>query len=98
MNALAKPLRPAKHPAHMGWVASQGCLICNGPAECHHVRTGHRAKDDARVVPLCAEHHRGRFGFHGLGSEAAFAAMYGVDLSSVALQLAGESPYLGAGA
>lgn len=86
-----KPRR-AKCPAHMGRVASLPCLVClSRPVEVHHVRTGLLPKDDRRVTPLCAEHHRGRWGFHGLGSERAFFAEHGIDLTAEAKRLEAES-------
>lgn len=88
--------RPVKHRAHMARVAALGCLICGGPAEVHHVRTGNQSRDDRRVVPLCAFHHRdSRMGFHGLGSERLFYAEHGVSLSGEAERLAAESVELG---
>lgn len=89
-----KPRR-VKHPAHMARVAAQGCLVCKRPAEVHHVRTGNQGKDDARVVPLCPEYHRGAKGFHGLGSDRAFLDEYGISLSLEAERLAMESKWEG---
>jgi len=87
---------PPKQPRHMERVAAMGCIICGGPAEVHHVRTGNQGRDDARVVPLCPFHHRdSRMGFHGLGSERAFYNEWGVSLSVVAERLAAESRELG---
>lgn len=48
-------------------VADLGCLICGQPAELHHVREGQGAAQraqDALVVPLCPDHHRGNDGIH----------------------------------
>lgn len=52
-----KPKR-VKQSAHLARVAGLGCCVCRGPAEIHHVRTGNQARDDRRVVGLCAGHHR----------------------------------------
>lgn len=72
------------------------CLVCQRrPVEVHHVRTGLLPKDDRRVVPLCADHHRGRWGFHVLGSERAFYAEHGVDLTAEAKRLEAESEQMG---
>lgn len=42
-------------------VASWGCLICQRPAEVHHIRDGMGAaqrNDDFNILPLCEIHHR----------------------------------------
>ena len=80
----------------MDRVAAMGCLVCGGPSEVHHERTGQRARDDAYVVPLCPLHHRdGRVGFHGLGSADAFREAHGIDLPTVAEWLRDESIAMG---
>jgi hypothetical protein len=62
-----------------------GCVAClfihgphePGPVELHHLRTGGWGKGDyMTLIPLCVEHHRGRFGVHGMGTKA-FDAHYG---------------------
>jgi len=63
-----------------GKVARLGCILCwhlgyeGTPAELHHIRRGGR-RDNAPVIPLCPEHHRGNTGVHGLGRKA-FEAKY----------------------
>ena len=51
---------------YMGKVAALGCLVCNAPAEIHHIRMGQGMSQRASnflVVPLCDFHHRlGGFG------------------------------------
>lgn len=90
-----KPKR-RKQPGHMARVATMPCLVCGRRSEVHHVRTGNQGKDDARVVPLCPEHHRhSKLGFHGLGSERAFYQEYGIDLSAEAERIALESRQMG---
>lgn len=88
---------PAKQPAHIARIKAMGCLICGGmPVDAHHVRTGLRARDDARIVPLCRFHHQdSRMGFHGLGSERAFYQEYGISLVDEAEKLAAESVEMG---
>lgn len=51
-------------------VASLGCIICQRPAEIHHVRSGNGMgqRDHKRVIPLCHEHHR--TGGHGVAFHA----------------------------
>lgn len=70
-----------KQPAHKTRVASLGCVVCRAPAEIHHVRTGNQARDDRRVVGLCAGHHR-HFpdAFHNLGNTERFLEVHGIDL------------------
>lgn len=96
--------------AHMDRVASLGCLACrriHGPhvpaeVELHHLRTGGWGRGSAKtVMGLCAEHHRGNFGIHGMGTRA-FDRHYGdreiygdraftqADLLADALELTGE--------
>lgn len=73
--------RLAKQQAHKNRVAGLGCVVCRGPAEIHHVRTGNQARDDRRVVGLCAGHHRHYpDAFHNLGSAAKFLEVHEIDL------------------
>jgi len=57
---------------HMEKVAAAGCVLCRElglgyvPAEVHHIFDS-AARSDFLTIPLCAEHHRGGTGFHGLG-------------------------------
>jgi hypothetical protein len=92
MNALAKPCKPAKYPAHLDYVRSLPCLVCGrGPVDAHHVRTGLASKNDRRSVPLCRFHHQdSRMGFHGMGSERLFYQEYGIDLSAEAERIEAE--------
>lgn len=85
--------RLAKHPAHIGRIKAMGCLVCGQrPVDAHHVRTGLKARDDRRVVPLCRFHHQdSRMGFHGLGSERLFYAEHGISLSAEAERIEAES-------
>lgn len=67
----------------MGRVARLGCVVCrrlgfsDSPAELHHVAEGSGLRSDFAVVPLCAEHHRGKSGLHGMGTRA-FVSLYRV--------------------
>lgn len=66
--------------AHMGRVASLGCVLClllgygATPAECHHPRTGvgaGRKSSNLDVIGLCPQHHRlGNDALHVLGRRA----------------------------
>ena len=71
----------------MSKVAELGCLVCRRmgyegtPAELHHKRSGTgagRRSSHMEVIPLCPEHHRGKTGFHGLGTRG-FPEHYGYD-------------------
>ena len=69
-----------------GKLADMGCVLCHHlgtpgtPAEIHHLRDGQgmsqRAPHD-QTIGLCAYHHRGPEGYHGLGKRG-FEAVYGV--------------------
>ena len=67
---------------HKTRLAAMPCLLdggfsggCGGRVELHHVAEGSGLRDDWALVPLCAEHHRGQAGLHGMGSRA-FCALY----------------------
>jgi hypothetical protein len=64
--------------AHKNAVAQLGCALCYhlhgphdpAPVELHHLRAGGWGKGDYKtLIPLCAEHHRGNTGVHGLGTK-----------------------------
>jgi hypothetical protein len=63
-------------------LAETGCILCrhrgvpDTPAELHHIRNGGR-REDAPVIPLCPEHHRGATGVHSLGSRG-FVRVHGI--------------------
>lgn len=81
-----KPTRTGKtaeEARYLDLVAGLGCLICGAPANVHHIMHAPdkvKRRDHRRVAPLCREHHQGDTGVHGLGSEEAFLAFWGVDL------------------
>lgn len=73
---------------HKAALVALGCMACRrihgphvpGPVELHHLRTGGWGKGDyLTLIPLCVEHHRGRFGVHGLGTKA-FDAHYSSEI------------------
>lgn len=77
-------------------IADIGCILClykgvyDTPAELHHIRNGGR-RENAPVIPLCAEHHRGATGLHNLGSRG-FVRVHGIseeDLLSNLISLIG---------
>lgn len=90
MNALAKPCKPAKYPAHLDYVRTLPCLVCGRKAQAHHDRSGLRSKDDRKSVPLCEEHHTGRWGIHGLGSVEAFYQEHGIWIPAEADRIEAE--------
>jgi hypothetical protein len=66
---------------HMARVADVGCILCHHLGlgltrpEIHHIREGQGATQraqDTLTIPLCAEHHRGRSGLHGLGTRGFY--------------------------
>jgi hypothetical protein len=70
---------------HKEALAQLGCMVCRrlfpflapGPVELHHLRGGGWGKGDyTTLIPLCAEHHRGGSGVHGLGTKG-FVKRYG---------------------
>lgn len=59
------------------------CIVCgSGNIELHHVHPGLWNRDDREVVPLCPEHHRGKFSPHGFDSKK-FYETYTKDLFEV---------------
>ena len=63
----------------MDRVASLGCLVCQRPANLHHIRpkgTGMgRRSSHFEVIPLCYEHHQGQFSIHR--TKRKFESIYG---------------------
>jgi hypothetical protein len=66
-----------------GRVADLGCILCLNlglgptPCEIHHIRRFGGKRDNAPVIGLCPEHHRGNTGVHGLGAKG-FEKRYGL--------------------
>lgn len=76
----------AAEKRHMGRVAALGCILCDHlglgatPAQVHHIREGQGMGQRASnylTVGLCLEHHTGKSGLHGLGTNA-FERTYGL--------------------
>ena len=66
---------------HMSKVASLGCLVCQRPANVHHIRPvglgiGMRSSH-YQTIPLCREHHQGQFSIHNCKEQ--FESMYGTE-------------------
>ncbi len=74
----------AKSKRHMSRVAALGCLICDAPANVHHIRT-ERIKNDFLTIPLCRECHQGDFSIHM--SKRQFTDIYGSELELLAQTL-----------
>lgn len=68
---------------HYDKVARLGCILClylgykGTPCEIHHIRRFGGKRDNAPVIGLCVEHHRGNTGVHGMGRKA-FESHYGI--------------------
>ena len=63
-------------------IAALGCIICGGPANLHHLRTGvgmgQRGRD---VLPLCQKHHQhGGFGVAYHAGAREFEKNFGTEL------------------
>ena len=66
---------------HLNRVAELGCLVCKRPPQLHHIRfqTGlARKSSDWCVIPLCMDHHTGKFSIHL--SKSLFVAKMGTEL------------------
>ncbi len=66
---------------HLERVSNLGCLVCDAPANVHHIRT-ERIKNDFLTIPLCREHHQGDFSIHM--SKRQFENIYGSELHLLA--------------
>lgn len=95
----------SKTKKHYGEVANLGCVLClflklgQTPCEIHHIRRYGGKRDNAPVIGLCVEHHRGNTGLHGLGAKG-FEKKYGIsqefllELTTLLLTQKGEcQPY-----
>jgi len=97
LYGLLKDMKKSEKERY-GKIARLGCILCwhlgneGTPAELHHIRRGGR-RDNAPVIPLCPEHHRGNTGIHGLGRKG-FEKKYELseeDLSSFTEHLLANS-------
>ena len=75
-----------KEKKHLALVSSLGCLICQQPAICHHIRNRGDGKGNIgfgqrathyETIPLCPSHHVGAFSIHK--TKRQFEAMYGTE-------------------
>lgn len=66
---------------HLDKVASTGCVLCreyDGQhvlGHVHHIAEGSEPRSDYMTVCLCADHHTGSSGVHGMGVKA-FCKLY----------------------
>jgi hypothetical protein len=88
-NGRLKP-KPFKDKEYLSWLHNQGliCLVCGSKRiELHHLDSGSRGRADNKCVPLCADHHRGRFSPHGPDAKEFHDAIGKETLESIASQL-----------
>jgi hypothetical protein len=90
---IAEPKR-LRDKAHLGFVASQACLICGRqPSDPHHLRfaqpraIGLKVSDEF-TVPLCRGHHRQ---LHQAGNEATWWGHFNLKPLEVAKALWGQT-------
>ena len=66
-------------------IAGLGCIICKGPAEIHHIRSGvgmGQRSPHKRVLPLCPNHHRlGGYGVAFHAGQMAWENNHGTELN-----------------
>ena len=90
--------RPSREcPKHLAWVRSLPCAVkgCRRKSQAHHVRTAQNSgtgmkPPDSAAVPLCLVHHSES---HNVGRDT-FEATHGVNLMTMADNLAAMSPHL----
>ena len=89
VTPLAKPVR-RRSKAHLAFVASQPCLVCQSVAcDAHHLKMAQprslgRKVSDEFTVPLCRKHHQE---LHRHGNERAWWQDQGIDPLPVAAAL-----------
>ena len=86
---IGKPVRE-RDRNHLGFVASQPCLICGRvPSDAHHIKYAEqramgRKVSDKFTVPVCRLHHRE---LHRRGDERAWWRTHGIDPLRIAATL-----------
>ncbi|EHR04604.1 ERF family protein [Bradyrhizobium sp. WSM471] len=94
---LAFPKEPPRRRSkdHLGFIRSQGCLVCQKtPADAHHLkfaqpRTLGRKVSDEFTVPLCRSHHQS---LHRHGNEKAWWTNLQIAPLPIAKELWDSSP------
>ena len=82
---MTKKPATAQEKRHLGRVAELGCIVCDSPANIHHIREGQGVGMRAShylTIPLCREHHQGEFSIHN--SRREFQNIYGSELDLLA--------------
>jgi hypothetical protein len=98
VSPLTKPSRK-RNKAHLVFVASQPCLICQRtPCDAHHLKFAQpkalgRKVSDEFTVPVCRDHHHE---LHRHGNEAAWWANLHIAAANIAKELWQKSPIHGA--
>ena len=85
---MSKKTKTAAEKRYHDRVAQLGCLICDDPANVHHIREGQGMSMRANhflVVPLCKSHHQGSFSIHN--SPREFQNIYGSELDLLAMTI-----------
>ena len=81
-----KKVKTQQEKKHLELVSSLGCLICQRPAICHHIRNRGDGKGNLgfgnratayETIPLCPSHHVGSFSIHSCKHQ--FESMYGTE-------------------
>ena len=71
--------KPYKNKDYLAYMhnSDKSCVICGSKnIELHHIKTKDQTqREDNKIVPLCPEHHRGKFAPHGFDS-AEFYKQY----------------------
>jgi hypothetical protein len=89
---------PKRSKAHLVFVASQSCVICQRtPCDAHHLKFAQpralgRKVSDEFTVPLCRDHHNE---LHRHGNEAAWWANLNIAAMNIAKELWQTSPVHG---
>ena len=72
---------------YLNKVAALGCIICESPAEIHHVRAGvgmGRKSSNFDVIPLCHVHHRtGGYGVAFHAGKKGFETNFGTEVELI---------------
>jgi hypothetical protein len=95
VSPLTKPSPRIRNKAHLAFVASHPCLICQRtPCDAHHVKFAQpkalgRKVSDEFTVPICRDHHHE---LHRHGNEAAWWANLQIAPLNIAKELWQTSP------
>jgi len=77
-----KPVRELD-AEYIKFIHGFACVVCGSyPVHAHHTKTRGAGGSDLTCLPLCYEHHMGRFGVHCLG-RIHFQAKFRVDFEKL---------------